>query len=166
MRNLLLLTTLLFATACAAQQQFNQEGAIRSILDEEVTSWNKADANHYSRHFAEDGTFTNILGMHFTGHQAFVDRHDEIFKGMFRGTVLKQDVVSIRFLLPDVAIVETITWITGFPAAGPPPGTHLDGKGRLRTRLLQVMTKDKGDWKIALYHNVDIKPTVSAPEPK
>jgi hypothetical protein len=62
----------------------------------EVTAWNKGDAQAYSQHFAADGTFTNVRGMFFTGHQAFLDRHEEIFKGMFRGTVLRQDVVRSR----------------------------------------------------------------------
>jgi uncharacterized protein (TIGR02246 family) len=59
------------------------ETIIRNILDEEVTSWNKGDARVYSRHFAEDGTFTNIRGMFFTGHQEFLDKHEEIFKVFF-----------------------------------------------------------------------------------
>jgi hypothetical protein len=33
------------------------------------------------------------------------------------------------------------------------PGTSTDPKGRLRTRLLQVLVKDGGEWKIAAYHN-------------
>ncbi len=127
---------------------------------------NCAESYPYSQHFAADGTFTNIRGMFFTGHQAFLDRHEEIFKGMFRGTVLRQDVVSLRFVRSEVAVVETLTWVSGFSASGPPPGTHVDAKGRLRTRLLQVMVKDAGEWKITVYHNVDIKPGVTAPEPE
>jgi hypothetical protein len=38
--------------------------------------------------------------------------------------------------------------------------------GRLRTRLLQVMAKRNGEWQIVVYHNVDLKPDVEAPEPK
>jgi hypothetical protein len=41
-----------------------------------------------------------------------------------------------------------------------------DAKGRLRTRLLQVMVKEAGDSKITVYHNVDVKPGVTAPEPQ
>jgi len=116
--------------------------------------------------FAADGTFTNILGMLFTGHQTFLDRHEEIFKGMFRGTVLRQAVVLFKFVRPDTAVVEILTWISGFSPLGPSPGTHIDPKGRLRTRLLQVMVKDADGWKIVVYHNVDVKPTVTTPEPQ
>lgn len=154
-----------FATISSAQGK-PDEAPIRSILQKEVTAWNKGDAQTYSRHFAADGTFTNILGMFFTGHQAFLDRHEEIFKGMSRGTVLRQDVVSLKFVRPDTAVVETLSWISGFSPSGPPPGTHTDAKGRLRTRLLQVMVKDADGWKIDVYHNVDVKPSVTAPEPQ
>jgi uncharacterized protein (TIGR02246 family) len=165
MKTTLRLAMLLFATMAGAQGK-SDEAAIRSILQEEVTAWNKGDAQAYSQHFAADGTFTNIRGMFFTGHQAFLDRHEEIFKGMFRGTVVRQDVVSLRFVRSDVAVVETLTSVSGFSASGPPPGTPADVKGRLRTRLLQVMVKDAGEWKITVYHNVDIKPGVAAPEPE
>jgi uncharacterized protein (TIGR02246 family) len=165
MRTTLILAMVLCATICGAQAK-PDEAAIRNILQEEVASWNKGDAQAYSLHFAPNGTFTNILGMFFQGHQAFLDRHEEIFKGMFRGTVLRQQIISLRFFRQEIAVVETLTWISGFSASGPPPGTHPDAKGRLRTRLLQVMVKDAGEWRIAVYHNVDVKPGVAAPEPE
>ena len=159
----LILIMLSFARTSAAQGK-PDEVAIQNILKEEVAAWNKGDAQAYSQHFAADGTFTNILGMFFTGHQAFLERHEEIFKGMFRGTVVRQDVVSLKFVCPDTAVVETLTSVTGFSQSGPSPST--DAKGRLRTRLLQVMVRDADGWKIVVYHNVDIKPTVTAPEPQ
>ena len=152
--------------AAANAQNSSDTTAVKEILREEVFSWNKGDAVTYSQRFAENGTFTNVLGMFFTGHQAFLDRHVEIFKGKFHKTTLSQNIVSLQFVRPDVAIVETLTWITGFSKAGPPPGTHLDAKGRLFTRLLQVMVKDKDGWKITVYHNVDVKPGTTVPDVK
>ena len=155
----------LIATLTKAQTKAD-ETAVRKILEEEVTTWNRGDTDGYSQHFAEDGTFTNVQGMFFTGHKAFRDRHEQIFKGQFRGTVLRQDVVSLRFVGPSVAVVETLTWVSGFSTAGPPPDLHLDAKGRLRTRLLQVLVRDGSDWKITVYHNVDIKTRIESPEPR
>jgi uncharacterized protein (TIGR02246 family) len=161
---LITLTILLMLHASVATAQNNVDStAIQSILQEEVTSWNNGDAATYSKHFAENGTFTNIRGMFFTGHQQFLDRHVEIFKGMFAKTVLQQDIVSFRFLSPDIAIVETLTWITGFAKGGSPKSIHIDDKGRLHTRLLQVFQKQVGDWKIVVYHNVDLKPDTPVP---
>jgi uncharacterized protein (TIGR02246 family) len=165
-RRTVVIPIVLFSAAISAAQGKPDEAAIRNVLQEEVAAWNKGDAQAYSQHFAADGTFTNVLGMFFTGHEAFLDRHEEIFRGVFRGTVLRQEVVSLRFVRPDTAVVESLTWISGLSPSGPPPGTHTDAKGCLRTRLLQVMVKDAEGWKIAVYHNVDVKPTVTAPEPQ
>ncbi len=95
----LILFMLFFATISAAQGK-PDEAAIRNILQEEVAAWNKGDAHAYSQHFAADGTFTNVQGMFFTGHQAFLDRHEEIFKGMLRGTVLRQEVCFTQVRSP------------------------------------------------------------------
>lgn len=151
-----------FAPPTQAQQK-SDSLAIQMILQEEVSSWNSGDAQTYSRHFADNGTFTNIRGMFFTGHKQFLDRHVDIFKGMFAKTVLQQDVVSFRFLGPDIAIVETLTWITGFPKNGSPKAIHIDAKGYLHTRLLQAFQKQAGEWKIVVYHNVDLKPDTPIP---
>lgn len=151
-------TTIVFA------QNTSDTTAIQNIIQEEIISWNKGDAETYSRHFAVDGTFTNILGMFFIGHKNFQEKHEQIFKTVFLGTELKQEIVSLKFVHPDVAIVEIIGWVSGFKN-GPAKGTYLDDKGRLRVRLLQVMTKDGNDWKIVAYHNVDIKVGIPAPEP-
>lgn len=165
MKILLTLALVLFATMLGAQNA-PDEAAIRKLIEDENTAWNNGDAEAYSRNFATDGTFTNILGMFFTGRQAFLDRHEEIFKGMFRGTVARQDIVSVKFVRADVAVVETLTWISGFSKSGPPPGAHTDAKGRLCTRLLQVLVRNGGKWSIASYHNTDVKPGTPVPEPK
>ena len=147
---------LLLATTLKAQRTADSF-AIRAILQEEVTSWNSGDAATYSKHFSERGTFTNIRGMFFKGHKQFLDRHADLFKGMFSKTVLQQEVISFRFLRPDVAIVETLTSVSGFSKDGAPKGVHIDSQGQVYTRLLQVFQKESGDWKIVVYHNVDVK---------
>jgi uncharacterized protein (TIGR02246 family) len=163
MKTIAIIIILLTGLAAAGQSK-PDEDAIRSILDDEVTTWNLSDSDGYSKHFAADGTFTNVPGMFFTGRQAFRDRHEFIFKGPFRGTKLQLRVVSLRFLTLDVAVCETLEWVSDFKG-GAPPSLHLDAKGRLRTRLLQVMVKRGGEWQIVVYHNVDIKPDVETPEP-
>ena len=155
---------LLAGTIAIAPQASTDETAIRNIIQEETTAWNAGDAVAYARHFAADGTFTNVRGQFFTGRQAFTERHDFVFKGQFKGGTLKQDIVSLKFAQPDVAVVEVLTSVTGIQQLS--PGTNTDAKGRLRTRLLQVMVKDGGEWKIVAYHNTDVKPDVSAPDPQ
>jgi hypothetical protein len=72
------------------------------------------------------------------------------------GSALKQDIVSLSFVRPEVAVVEVLTTVTGIQKLS--PGTNTDGKGRLRTCLLAVIVKDGGEWKIVAYDNTDVKP--------
>ena len=121
-------------TSLVNAQTKPDEAAIRKILEEEVTAWNRGDTDAYSRHFATEGTFTNVQGMFFSGYKAFRDRHEVIFKRTVSRTVLQQEVVSLRFIRPDVAVVDSLTWVSGFSTAGPPPDLHTDAKGRLFAR--------------------------------
>lgn len=163
MRLFLALPIFALAVQLGAQPSAD-ERAIRDIVADENATWNKGDAVGYSRHFADAGTFTNIRGQFFTGHEPFLKQHQVIFEGIFKNTTLSQDVVSLKFIRPDVAIVETLSAVAGMTQA--PPGVTRDEKGRLRTRLLQVLAKENGIWKIVAYHNVDVKPGTPVPEPK
>jgi uncharacterized protein (TIGR02246 family) len=150
--------TILFAIAFSTQlgaQQARNEAAIRKIVDNETAAWNRGDAVGYSRDFARAGTFTNIRGQYFEGYDAFLKQHQVIFAGIFKNSTLKQDIVSLRFIRPDVAVVETLTSVT---SAQSPPGVAKDENGAFHTRLLQALAKESGVWKIVVYHNTDVKP--------
>jgi uncharacterized protein (TIGR02246 family) len=164
MNHLFILSLFLFATAAVFPQSSPDETAIRKIIQDEIAAWDAGDASAFARRFATDGTFTNIRGQFFTGREAFTDRHDFIFKGMYRGTTMKQDIVSLRFVRPDVAVVETLTAVIGIQK--PMPGMSVDAHGRVRSRLLQVIVKDGGEWKISAFHNTDVRPDVPVPDPK
>ena len=142
-----------YATQLGAQQP-QDEASIRAIVENETATWNKGDAVGYSKDFAQSGTFTNIRGQYFEGYDAFLKQHQVIFDGIFKNSTLKQDVVSLRFIRPDVAVVETFTSVTSTQT---PPGVARDASGAFHTRLLQVVAKDGGVWKIVGYHNTDLK---------
>ena len=141
------------ATQLGAQQA-RDEAAIRQIVDNETATWNKGDAVGYSRDYAPTGTFTNIRGQYFEGYPAFLKQHQVIFDGIFKGSALKQDIVALRFIRPDVAVVETLATVSGGQT---PPGVATDQNGAFHTRLMQILTKKSGVWKIVAYHNTDVK---------
>src|ERR1022692_1704132 len=149
MNCLLVLALVLVAAVAVYPQASPDETAVRNIIQEEIAAWNSGDAAAFSRHFAADGTFTNIRGQFFIGREAFMERHD---------------FISLKFVRPDVAIVETLTAVIGVQK--PLPGTSTDDKGRLRSRLLQVMVKDGGEWKIVAFHNTDVRADVPVPDPQ
>lgn len=130
---------------------------IRKIILHEETSWNKGDAKAYSANFDENGLFTNVFGSSFIGYIEFLERHDKLFNGIFKGSIMKQDITSLKIITKDVAVVETITQISKFSDNGHLTDIYIDENGFLKTRLLQVLRKEKKVWKIVAYHNVDIK---------
>src|SRR5438552_15224641 len=150
---------LLAAAASSAVQGGNSpstdEARIRQIIAEEESAWNRGDAKGYASHFEEEGGFTNVLGTVYYGRRAFEDRHAALFATVFKNTVLSMSVQKIRFIRPDVAVVDIDTEMTGFAAL--PPGIHAAVDGALRTRLQQVMSQERGDGWLAAYHHTDVK---------
>ena len=84
------LAMVLLAPFGHAQGSASDRIAIQGILHEQADAWGKGDAKAYSRHFAAEGTFTNILGMFFTGQKEFEVRREQIFTRIFRGTAMKK----------------------------------------------------------------------------
>jgi uncharacterized protein (TIGR02246 family) len=144
------------ATGAPAQAATpSDEARIREIIAEQVAAWNAGDAKAFSASFAENGSFTNIRGTVFYGHRAFEDRHDEIFRTFFKGSKLAMSPTKIRFVRPDVAIVDIATELSHLRDA--PPGVKPGADGRIHTRLQQVFVKADGQWRVESYHNVDVK---------
>ena len=109
-----------------------------------------------TRHFAEDGSLTNIFGTVRYGREAFKQRHIEIIQTIFKGTSVKSSIAKLRFVRSDVATADVSGEMTGF--AKVPPGLPVGSDGILRFKLLLVLVKDNGEWWITEYHNVAATP--------
>lgn len=117
-------------------------------------AWVRGDASAYASRFANDGTFTNVLGMFFCGRDAFRERHEDVFKSVFKGSPLTLRIVRLRFIRPDVAIADTDAQLRGFAAL--PSGLTAMPDGTIEAKLLMVLVREHGDWWISAYHNVPV----------
>jgi uncharacterized protein (TIGR02246 family) len=106
---LVVLSLRFLAPMTGADKPRDDDSMIRQIVADQVNAWNVGDAKAFSAHFAEDGSFTNIRGTVFYGHRAFEERHVEIFSTFFKGSKLAMSVDKIRYVRPDVAIVDIST---------------------------------------------------------
>jgi uncharacterized protein (TIGR02246 family) len=109
-----------------------------------------------SYYVAEDVSFTNIFGTVRFGRAEFNQRHIEIAQSIFKGTSVKASIGKLRFVRPDVAIVDISGEMTGFDKVA--PGLPVGTDGTLRFKLLEVLVKEKGEWWITEYHNVAVTP--------
>jgi uncharacterized protein (TIGR02246 family) len=133
----------------------DDDAAIRALIDAQTAAWNAGDGRGYAADFAPSGTFVNVVGQRHVGREAFAQRHVEILRGFFRGSVLVPDVRRLRRLADGAALAEIDVDVRGAPAM--PPGVAAF-HGVLRTRLLQVYARRDGRWWIEAHHNVDLKP--------
>jgi len=135
--------------------------AIEALVAELTDAWNRGDASAFSARFAADGSFTNVLGIVAYGREIFELRHSEIFTTIYKGSTLRQSIGKLRFIRPDVAVVDVDAAVTGYLRL--PPGVQAASDGSLRAKLQLVLTQEDGEWWIAAYHNVDVKPLPPRP---
>jgi uncharacterized protein (TIGR02246 family) len=108
--------------------------------------------------------FTNIFGMFSVGKAPFVAQHERIFSTIYKGSTNHIQIEHVTLVTPDVAIVDTLTIVTGVQQA--PPGVQFID-GALHTRLEQVLVRRVDGWWIAAFHNVAVNPAyTSGPPPK
>ncbi len=157
--NVWLLLATFFILAPAAKSQTSttdDEAAIRAVVQSESDAWNRGDAEAFGAHYAEDGSFTNILGQQLYGRKAFIAQHAMIFSTIYKGSHNVLTTGKIKFVRPDVAVVDIDGVLSG--ATRLPSGMKAAEDGALHVKLQEVMTKEKGNWWIVSFHNVAVVP--------
>ncbi len=147
-----------------AQSTGNDEAQIQAIVQSENDAWNRGDAEAFAAHYAENGSFTNVIGQQLYGRPAFIAQHAKIFSTIYKGSHNVFSVSKITFLRPDVALVEIDGALSG--ANRLPPGMKAMDDGALHVKLLEVMSKEKGSWWIQSFHNVGVYPLPAGGGPK
>jgi uncharacterized protein (TIGR02246 family) len=144
------------AEASMGAGQTADEKAITAVItDRFVAGWNTHDAHVLASAFAPDADFTNVRGVGASGRENIEHFHAQAFQRMFMQSHLTAEVKKIRFLKPDVAVVDVRWEMTG---ALSPDGTALP----VRSGLLDlVFVSSSGSWLIAVMHNVDLTPVVA-----
>ena len=153
---LLILTMLVLSARAAVAQDSPPEAPIREIIAAQAAAWNAGDLTAYAKDVAAGVSFTNLFGMVMYGAPAFVDRHRQILATFYKGTTKHHAVRRIRFVTPDVAIVDIDNEIRGVKAM--PPGITVPADGVVRSQLMEVLVRRGDRWWVEAYHNVETKP--------
>ena len=140
----------------ATSQDGSGEAQIRSIVAAQAAAWDAGDGAAYARDIAPEASFTNLFGMVMYGQAAFAERHKQILATFYKGTTKHHAIRRIRFVTPDVAIVDIDNEVRGVKAM--PAGISVLPNGIVKTQLMEVFARRGGRWWIEAYHNVDTKP--------
>ena len=142
-------------SSIAFEQDTAAEAQIRAMVAKQAAAWDAGDGAAYAEDLAPDASFTNIFGMLMYGAAAFAERHQHILATFYQGTTKHHAIRRIRFVTPDVAIVDIDNEVRGVKTM--PAGIAAPPDGIVRTQLMEVFVRRGGRWWIEAYHNVDTK---------
>lgn len=115
------------------------EAAIRKVHADFTAAWNRHDPAALAGSWAPDGDLINPEGRWAKGkaevQKAFVDEQ----AGIFKSSTFANTIQSVRFLTPNMAIVDASFEIANMTPPNAPPMTQ---KGLYKS----IMVKDGGKW--------------------
>jgi uncharacterized protein (TIGR02246 family) len=157
MKRLLLIATAigLVTTFTAAQSRYSarDEDAIKRIVDGLSESFQKRDAKLRASLFTEDGIFINAFGVQREGRASIEQFWKDLFAtGTFNQTEIKITEMKIKFLTPDVVIVDRFEEATGQRGV---ETKRLLPPRRIHLTLIIKRTGDK--WLMAYYSAADLR---------
>ncbi len=129
------------------------EQSIHEILKQLELAWNTQDSRRWTSFFSGDATFIHIFGGQLDGQAAIEGSHRVIFDTIYKGSHLKVELRSIRFVRPDVAVVFAQMHLALAQGA---PMPDFD------TRPTMVMVKEQGQWQIVALQNTRISEVPAA----
>ena len=152
MKKLTRLAALLLALPLFLATQSRAQSATAPGSPEDIQAITVLVHSNPSDHVTEDVSFTNIFGTTRFGREEFIKRHAEIAQTFFKGATPRSTILKLRFLRPDVAVVDVAGELSNIQKTyhGLPVGKD----GILRNKLCLVLVKENGTWWITEFHNV------------
>ena len=121
-----------------------EDQIVADVANELEKAWNAGDGVAFARPFAEDADFVNIRGEHHRTREAIAKGHQAIFDSVYKGSVVRLQVVGVRTLAPTVLLGHVKSNLKA--PTGPLAGEH----GAL---FSFVLVRHQDTWRIAAFHN-------------
>jgi uncharacterized protein (TIGR02246 family) len=111
-----------------------------------MNGWNSGSGKVFATPFAENGDLVGFDGTHLKGRQEIDSFHQQLFDTYVKGSRLVRRMRSVRFLMPDVAIMYAVS------------GTIMSGQTdiepeRNSVQTLVAMKDSGGKWRLAAFQN-------------
>ncbi|MEZ5426254.1 MAG: SgcJ/EcaC family oxidoreductase [Pyrinomonadaceae bacterium] len=123
------------------------EKAIRRVIENLAEAWSAGDGRKFADQFTDDVDYTVWNGFYFSGREANLRGHQEIFDTVYKGTRLIHEVQKIRFPAENVAIVHLASKLER-------DGKQLEDVPPVRPLL--VLEKKNGSWRISVLQNTPV----------
>ncbi|MEV4313857.1 SgcJ/EcaC family oxidoreductase [Actinocrispum sp. NPDC049592] len=129
----------------------DRTAAITAVLDSLADAWARGDGDAYGAHFTEDATYITFVGTRYQGRDDIAGSHNTLFAKFLKDTKLAHEVLDVRFLGADAAVVTT-------------RGDTYKGEHPKKLTKVQTYTfvRQDGHWLVAAFHNTQRKPLMEA----
>jgi uncharacterized protein (TIGR02246 family) len=132
----------------AAHATTPDEALVRDIPHQIARGWSKGDGDAIAAVYAADGVLVAGHGVVLHGPTHIASYHDEQLAGSLKDSQLTIEITSVRFLEPDIVLMQTeggILW----------PGQTQLAPGNRGIQSFVVVKKD-GAWRVSLFQNTRI----------
>ena len=145
------------STALTLQAQENKrseaERLVREVVNKLADTLGSDRAQVRSSLFADDALIINAFGDKREGRKEIDKFWEEIFSSqMFRTSQNKEKEISVRFLTPELALVDRFYVLTG--QRGPNSGRELPPR---EIHMTLILRKEKKHWLIIYYSVADLR---------
>jgi uncharacterized protein (TIGR02246 family) len=136
-----------------AQTQPNTADADLTSIKQVVAgcseAFNRHEAHATASLFAEDSDFTNLRGVNRHGRKDIEQVFVTLYAGALKNAQRTGTVKNVRFLTPEIAVMDDLWEITG--------STTADGsENPVRKGVFNwVLTKVGGQWRITAFHEAE-----------
>lgn len=141
----------LMGSTRSVAEEVDAATAIREAINEYLDAWNRGDAETLGAYYDEEYDWMNPLGMRLHGRDAVVAYQSAAFKRQLPPNVqhsLSYDVISIRLITDDVAVVDIKYTGTGM---GPRPEKSVENT------IFAVYVNKNGRWLRAAQRNFALR---------
>ena len=128
----------------------NEENAVRAAVDSYTSAFNNGNLDGVLAHIAADADFIDDGGKQYKGKADLAEVLKHSLADL-KGGKLKSTITSIRFLRPDVAVVDGMADVTA------PDGTTNSG------HFTSTWTKSDGKWLLGCTRNLHDSPATLEP---
>ena len=134
--------------------QTSDEEAIKRVVAQSDEYWNRHEFSKNAELRTENSEEVNVVGQRQIG---IASTTPPWFQKAFGASTIHSAVIWIKFIKPDVAAVDVSWEMTG----GRCPDGSDDAKQQTYRKGLEslVMTKQRGRWLVAVFHNMDLPVT-------
>lgn len=156
--SLIVVAPISFSVGCSLNMgvpttdKLQDEAAIKQVVSEMTQGFNSHDAEAATRMYTDDADFVSVRGEVAKGRAEIRKGLAGILSTRARNASLDTQVVTIRFVRQDVALVQVINELSGLVNS---EGQTLPAH---REISLRVLVKEPGGWRVAAFQNTLARP--------